>query len=121
MANDIMVLKSSQLGIKEYTRIQNLNKYLIKAYKKGYKLLIINNSPNKDTKYNVVKETQKRNLIMIIDEKKLGWRKEVYLKNLNKYLVNAYNKGIKILIVDKYPDYNDTYNVIKETQKRKLF
>lgn len=57
---------------------------------------------------------------MIIDEKKLGWRKEVQIKNLNQHLVKAYNKGIQILIIDKYPDYNDKYNVVKEVLKRKL-
>jgi len=123
MSNNKIIIKSSQLGIKDYIRNRNLNHHLVKAYNKGIKILIIDNSPNKDTKYNVVKEIQKlqkRNLIMIIDETKLGWRKEVQIKNLNKYLLKAYIKEIEILIIDKYPDYNDKYNVVKEVLKRKL-
>ena len=88
---ETIIIKSSQLGVKDYIRAKNLDKLLINKYKKGYKVLIVDNKPN--TKYNIIKEVQKRKLIMIIDTNKLGWRNEVRNKNLNKYLINAYNKG----------------------------
>ena len=73
-SNTVMTIKSSQLG-------KNLNKQLIKAYNNGYKILVINNYLQKDTKYNIVKEIQKRKLIMIIDIGKM------------------YQKMVKILLI----------------------
>ena len=57
---------------------------------------------------------------MTISDNKLGWRKEVHTKNLNKFLLQAYKRGIDTLIVNNYPEKNDIFNVSKEVKKRKL-
>ena len=59
----IMIIDSNNLGWRNEVRTKNLNKALIKAYNKGYKMLICDNFPEYNDKYIINTEIKKRKLI----------------------------------------------------------
>lgn len=66
-----------------------------------------NNGTNSSNSKNILK----------VDTGKFGWRQAVRNKNFVKLVLKAEKQGVKTIIVDNFPDRNNTYNV-KSTVKK---
>ena len=57
--------------------------------------------------------------ILKVDNGKFGWSKAVRNKNFVKFVLKAEKQGVKTIVVDNFPDSNDTYNVKNTVNKIK--
>ena len=74
------------------------------------------NKKTKSLKKNKIKKQKNNSLkknkgTLKLSQNIFGWRTEVRNKNFIKKVKKAYKDGYNKIIVDNYPDWDDTYNV----------